>query len=382
MAVLTSSFETFLTAIRPTANQRSEMASGHKTLRRRLREYEDLKPILVSDFLQGSYRRSTAIRPKADKRSDVDVVVVTNLDDKQHTPRAALDRFVPFLDQYYEGKWEPQGRSFAIHLSYVDLDLVPTAAPSETDQEALLSAAVRSLASPEDTVDWRLNEFWLPPDERNVPGATDRMLRAAAAAQWRLEPLLIPNREANRWEATHPLAQIAWTFEKNRLTNRHYINVVKALKWWRRVRHPEPERPQSYPLEHIVGDRCLGGIEAVAEGICRTLEEIRDRYADDAARRRTPISPDRGTSENVLKRISGTDFAEFHAQASGDADLAREAYDEEDPRKSAALWRQLLGSEFPRPASEGSGGGPTGASSTGGFSMPRAPAIPPRGRFA
>lgn len=239
MATLASSFETFLTAIRPTANQRSEMASGHKTLRRRLREFEDLKPILVSDFLQGSYRRSTAIRPKADKRSDVDVVVVTNLADKRHTPQAALDRFVPFLDEYYEGKWEPQGRSFAIHLSYVALDLVPTAAPSETDQRALLSAAVRSLASPEDTTDWRLNEFWLPPDERNFPGATDQVLRAAAAVQWQLEPLLIPNREANRWEKTHPLAQIAWTFDKNRLTNRRYINVVKALKWWRRVRHPE-----------------------------------------------------------------------------------------------------------------------------------------------
>lgn len=144
----------------------------------------------------------------------------------------------------------------------------------------------------------------------------------------------------------------------------------------------EPERPQSYPLEHIVGDCCPDGIATVAEGICLTLEKIRDRYAVDAARRRTPTSPDRGTSENVLKRISGTDFAEFHAQASDDAALAREAYDEEDPFKSAALWRQLLGSEFPTPASEGGGADPRGASSTGGFSMPRAPAIPPRGRFA
>ena len=76
---LPSYFTDFLSAIRPTDSQKEDYQKGHKTLRERLNNDEKLSPILVSDFLQGSYRRATAIRPVGDKRPDVDVIVVTNL---------------------------------------------------------------------------------------------------------------------------------------------------------------------------------------------------------------------------------------------------------------------------------------------------------------
>lgn len=79
MASLSTYFRDFLKEIRPTTNQRDEMRTGHLTLRDRLAADEELKPICVTDFLQGSYRRSTAIRPAGESRSDVDIVVVTNL---------------------------------------------------------------------------------------------------------------------------------------------------------------------------------------------------------------------------------------------------------------------------------------------------------------
>ena len=69
---LKTDFETFLSEIRPTQNQREALQIGHKTLRDRLNEDEGLKKAFVSDFLQGSYRRATAVRPKNDRRSDVD----------------------------------------------------------------------------------------------------------------------------------------------------------------------------------------------------------------------------------------------------------------------------------------------------------------------
>ncbi|HQP39707.1 MAG TPA: hypothetical protein PLI95_31200, partial [Polyangiaceae bacterium] len=71
---LPTDFREFLQAIRPTENQRSDLQIGHKTLRKRLNADEDLKQCLVADFLQGSYKRSTAIRPKGDRRSDVDII--------------------------------------------------------------------------------------------------------------------------------------------------------------------------------------------------------------------------------------------------------------------------------------------------------------------
>jgi tRNA nucleotidyltransferase (CCA-adding enzyme) len=88
--ILQSDFNTFLQEIRPTRAMREQLITGHKTLRERLNADEDIKPILVSDFLQGSYRRYTAVRPKGDKRSDVDIIVVSKLDENEYTPKDAL----------------------------------------------------------------------------------------------------------------------------------------------------------------------------------------------------------------------------------------------------------------------------------------------------
>ena len=147
------------------------MRTGHSTLRRRLNEDDELKPLLVSDFLQGSYRRATATRPLEAVRSDVDIIVVTNLDPHSVSPAQALQQFVPFLEEHYEGKYRLQGRSIGIELSYVDLDLVVTSAPSEVDQQALAWAAVKASDTPEEVADWRLNKLWVPMNERHLPGA-------------------------------------------------------------------------------------------------------------------------------------------------------------------------------------------------------------------
>ena len=155
-------FRDFLREIRPTSNQHANSITGHQTLRERLLVDGDLTPLIVSTFLQGSYRRATAVRPKGDRRSDVDVIVVTKLSEAEYTPEAALDLFVPFLNKHYKGKWHLQGRSFGIELAYVDLDLVITSAPSESEIGILKSASVTAFESPDDVDDWRLVKSWIP----------------------------------------------------------------------------------------------------------------------------------------------------------------------------------------------------------------------------
>ena len=125
---LVTYFRDFLKEIRLTDNQVRELKTAHETLRKRLLEDEELSSIIETTFLQGSYRRATAIRPKNGKRSDVDIVVVTKLDKDEVTPDEALDVFEDFLEKYYEGKYRKQGRSWGIEMSHVDLDVVPTAA--------------------------------------------------------------------------------------------------------------------------------------------------------------------------------------------------------------------------------------------------------------
>jgi hypothetical protein len=369
-------FAAFLSEIRPTENQRQELQTGHETLRKRLRAEESLEPVLVSDFLQGSFKRSTAVRPKNDKRSDVDIVVVTRLSEKEHTPADALNFFEPFLNKHYKGKWRRQGRSFGISLSYVELDLVPTSAPSEAQEGILKAAAVTSDDTIEMARDWRLHPSWMALSARMGPGAEALLKEARAQAEWQVNPLRIPDREANRWEFTHPIEQIRWTRDKNSRTNRHFVNVVKAIKWWRLDKHETPEHPKGFPLERLVGECCPDGINTVAEGVARTLEEIVAKYGFVAQLGGKPQLPDYGVpSHDVFNRVSRDDFKTFCEQAAEAATLARRALDEGDRTASGNLWRELLGNKFPKPPN---GGGAKKA----GYTPPVAPAIPGSGRFA
>jgi hypothetical protein len=350
-----SYFRDFLNKIRPTKYQQDEMKTGHTTFRSRLNADKDLSAIIVSDFLQGSYRRSTAVRPKGENRSDVDIIVVTNLHEENYEdPKDAMKLFEPFLNQHYKDKWEPQGRSYGIKLSYVELDLVITSAPSEADAEKLKSKSVRFSDELELAPDWRLVSSWVPPGERINYFAQESMRKAASEEEWRLSPLRIPDRDAGNWDDTHPLEQIRWTFEKNRSCNGHYINVVKSVKWWKRINEKLPKYPKGYPIEHLIGDCCPNSITSVAQGVTETFEEIIRKYELIAEAKEAPDLRDHGVPDhNVFHRVTGEDFAAFYDEVGEAAKIAREAFEAETPKKSSDMWRELFGNKFPQAPDDG-----------------------------
>lgn len=360
MATLPTYFNDFLSNIRLSQNQINDLKTGHQTLRKRLENDEDLSAIIVSTFLQGSYRRSTAVKPKNGSKSDVDVIVVTKLDAEEYTPEQALNVFVPFLDKHYNNKYRIQGRSIGIDLSYAHLDIVPTSAPSESEYGILEDKGLTDDNEVEiieklfeSTEIYRLFNM-----EESDP-------------EWKTEPLLIPDRNAEIWDQTHPLEQIRWTIEKNKKCNQHYVNVVKALKWWRKVKYPDVDKPKSYPLEHFIGDCCPDGITSVAEGVVETLENIVNNYPTK------PFLSDRGVpSHDVFERISDDEYDAFYNSVCNAADIARKAYDAVNIYDSVCLWRELFGNEFPKaPESQNSG--------NGGFTSRTEKTISvPEGRFA
>jgi len=369
---LQSDFATFLNDIRPTCNMRDDLIQGHTTLRNRLRADESLKQVVVCDFLQGSYRRATAVRPKNGRRSDVDIIVVTRLSEADHSPAEAMSRFEPFLDEHYKDKWRPQGRSFGIELSYVELDLVLTSAPSEAQVGILKSEAVTTDEDLEEARDWRLHGSWLALSSRERFNTAAMLAEAKAEPEWKTEPLRIPDRDTSIWEDTHPLEQIRWTRDKNRQTDGHFVNLVKALKWWRLEKHEEPKHPKGFPLERLIGECCPDGINSVAEGITRSLEAIVAEYRYLVMLGQKPQLPDYGVpGHDVFKRISAGDFAKFYEQAADAAQMARAALDSNDRTESARLWQELLWPKFPSPPTK-----------TKGYSSPSAPAVPDSGRFA
>lgn len=369
MSTVPSYFKDFLSNIRLSDSQVNDLKTGHTTLRKRLEQDDTLSKILVSTFLQGSYRRSTAVKPKNGNKSDVDVIVVTKLDPKEYTPEEALNLFVPFLDKHYKDKYRIQGRSIGITLSYVELDIVPTSAPSESETGILQDRAIIS----ENTIeDFQQNFFTKSFDNTLFESDHNIFCQSDSDPQWRAEPLLIPDCEAEEWDKTHPLEQIRWTVEKNENCNTHYINVVKALKWWRKIQYTDIKQPKSYPLEHFVGDCCPDDINSVAEGIVLTLEEIVAKYPNK------PYLADRGVPEHdVFGRITEEEYSDFYNAVCDAAKTARAAYDAEELYDSVCKWRDLFGDEFP-PAPE-----PKKSNFSTGFTTrtEKSTAIP-EGRFA
>lgn len=344
---LDSSFRDFLKDIRLGSRHSDDCREAHRTLRDRLEADESLSAIIVGTFLQGSYVRATVVRPlKETDRSDVDVVVVTNLDHEVWTPQQVLDQLLtPFLNAHYPGLWEPHDRSVKLRVpdTQVELDLVLTAAPSEAQRQIIESDAASKSWTLDEADDWKLNPKWVAPPRRSNLGFIVQQLREAASEpEWKSEPLLIPSRDLATWVETDPLAQIVWTRDKNARTSGHYVNIVKSIKWWR-VRNNDPKYPKGYPLEHLIGQTCPDGTGSVAEGIVSALETIRDAYPTK------PYLQDHGVSQDVFRRVSDEDYAGFHALITSAADLARRALETSTLPESADLWRALLGPEFPVP---------------------------------
>ena len=334
-----SYFDDFLPKIAPTAHQHEVMTREHGLLRERLMQHPVLKPLLLTTFIQGSHRRSTANRGNQDHPCDVDIVAVTNLPRSSTTAAHAHDLFRPFLETHYQGRYEPQERSWCISVDpEVKLDLVPT---SEPDSEQLREAVIRKALEDWDPV------HRLPGGGRGY-SLSDLILEAAKRDKDfnKAEPLWIPDRKLKIWEQTHPLHLIGWTAEKNLSTNGHFLHVVRVIKWWRRAMQPHPKHPKGYPLEHMVGECCPDNIKSVAEGIAKALAEIARRYQQHAERVETPFLPSRGVENppvNVMSRVTPEDFADFHALVVDAAAQARRAIEADDVRGSARLWAVLLG---------------------------------------
>jgi predicted nucleotidyltransferase len=335
MAIVNTYFKDFLRNIRLSENQIKDLARGHNTLRSRLIGDEELSTIIETTFLQGSYKRNTAVQPKNGNRSDVDIIVVTNLDATKVTPDEAIEKFKPFLEKYYKDKYEINQRSIGIKLSYVDLDLVITANVQDSNTLNFMKSEGRSLT--------RGLQEMIDTEKYYFSTLDGIVLNFEGTESKSPEPILIPDRTENNWSLTNPLAQIYWTTDKNKSCNGNYINVVKSMKWWKK-HYESPKYPKGYPLEHLIGQACPDNIGTVAEGLTHTLETIVSQYPTK------PVLIDHGVDDHdVFGRITVDEYEEFYELIKDAAAMARKALDESDIFVSINYWREILGEEFPKP---------------------------------
>ena len=88
-------FEDFLRDIEPSRTTKKHASSAHKSMREFLSTHEDFGEVYERSFLSGSYKRDTAIRPRARQggveRPDVDIIVQTN-HELSDSPADIVDR--------------------------------------------------------------------------------------------------------------------------------------------------------------------------------------------------------------------------------------------------------------------------------------------------
>ena len=336
MSTISTYFSDFLSNIRLPDELRKELQDAHKELREFLKSDSITADLMVDSFLQGSYARSTCIKPAAGDKVDVDVIAVTNINHESTNPGDAFSQVMPFVEKYYDD-FQQQRRSIGISLAKVDVDLVITAAPSEEVMQEIRSANLSGAFTIDD-----LNVRRAP--VYRADSLYDFFRSDGAEKKWRTEPLLIPDIEDNQWHKTHPLEQIRWTRDKNQRCNGHYVNVVKAIKWWKRINLPAVKHPKSYPLEHFVGLCCPDDINSVAEGITYVFERIVRSYPTK------PFLPDHGVPEHdVFESLSEEEYQTFYHTVKKFAPIARTALDSNNVGESVKLWRRFFGNcnEFP-----------------------------------
>lgn len=288
-------FSELLRDIEPSPTTKRNASSAHEELRSFLKNDQDFEDFHLNDFLSGSYKRDTAIRPRQKgeqvDRPDVDIIVVTN-HSSTDAPADVVDLLFDTLKKRYPNI-RRQSRSVGIQYYKADMDVVA-----------------------------------IIPDGQMY---------------------LIPDRKQVCWIPTNPPGHTAWTITTNTKAGGRFKPLVKLMKWWRRENPTVSNKPKGFVIECITAE-CMDYQETYyGELFVKTLETIVTRYRTHALLRTVPRIPDPGVSANsVTDGITPEAFLGFYNKAKNHAEIGRRALDETDPEEATKLWRKLFGDRFPK----------------------------------
>lgn len=293
--------------INPSQTYVDRAISEHETLRGYVERSHALSEYKPTTFLQGSYRKKTAI----EMIKDVDIVclftegyhylppgeIVTD----PFTPEKVYGMLYNILSgmPMYKDKLRPQKRSIGIEMG-VQLDVIPAiAGPSGKDSD----------------------------------------------------PIRIPERKVNgdmSWIDTYTRVDIKSCSEKNSRCDSNFVPIVKMLKYWRNVRLRESKAPCSYFLEtllHRVPDDIYSGSIAPAyASVCMWI--VKNITPDYAASVGLPMIG----GDNLFSNSNWSllNYSIFHDQLLQDTYVLAFGLNEETDDDAVKEWRSVFGQKFPK----------------------------------
>ncbi len=296
MSDLPAAFDGFVGQISLKEKQWARINSAFAGLQEYLAEAYSVSPEDI--FVQGSCANGTAIKPPPEGDYDLDIVVV--IPNGEVSANAALDSLERILEDNgrYAGKLEP--RKPCVRIRYADeeiggfhIDVVPA---------------------------------------RHGRGET---------------PLDVPRR-GDGWHGTAPREYTAWCQQQGD----NFGRTIKSLKRWRDEQQDLRRAVKSIVLQVLVA-QCMPTTGSDAMRLKETLTGLQTLLgqAPGPPSVFNPVLP----SENLAETWTQDSFNSFRQEIAAGAALATRAYEESDDIESAALWRELLGEDFPLPSEEEAG---------------------------
>ena len=325
-------FTEFIADINPSQTTNDRSRAAHDNVRSALREDGNYSSDLIRDFLGGSYRRQTAIRPMTKagdtERPDVDIYVVVRGELWASTPETLIGNLYSALNR----------NRAALHIERLERNRCSVSIATKTA-------------------------------DMDVSPLLDRQ----SDGHYR-----IGNRDTNEWYATDPEEHTNWSSATNSTYEGRFKPTVKMLKWARRQNPTRNKHPKSFALEVIVADHMSATEDhygkivhgmfdsfASAYGVCRSLGMC-PRINDPAIPR-----------GDLLAGVSGDAFCSFYDNLVKHRDDASKALLAEDQDEATTYWRRIFGSRFPSPKSDPGAHSAESAIAMSPLAFPNSPARPP-----
>lgn len=291
---LDSYFSGLLGNIEPDSDAVKAAKKSHEELRKLIKNDDQISQATPESYLSGSYARHTAIKDI----KDVDIILLLdlNVQDSNTQPHTVIAWVQASLQKYYS-KVRAQGRSVQVITdddNEFQLDIVPAIPISRSDG-----------------------------------------------------PVWIPDRDAQKWVASHPKGQMEFASKRNADVGGYYVHLVKIMKFWRDKLPMVDARVKSYILESLVAQYLISEPTSYAKAVVSIFQNIYQNYKAYLNLGTVPSIADPGySSVNVAKRWKFQEFSAFLKEIESGYIIAKEALDSNDEQKSIQLWRKLFGIKF------------------------------------
>lgn len=303
-------FLDFIRDITSSATTMANSKSAHEGVREALKSDDDFKGYVKRIFIGGSYKRSTAIRPRvkqgATERPDVDLYVVVDGDQWSADPAAWIDALYAALNRARKtlGITSINRNRCSIALSMNKADV---------DVSILL--------------------------ERQ----SDGLYR-------------IGNRTTGEWYKTDPEEHTNWSAQQNARLSQRFNPMVQMVKWARRENKTVSGHPKSFQLEMFVAPDMDETETHYGKLFHDWCDAFVSRYEWNRDWESCPTIEDPAvTGADILAGVTDAEFCAFYDKIQKHRDDARKALDTDDQQKATTYWRRIFGDRFPKPKASSSG---------------------------